>query len=730
MEYLHGGDLRHYLDADDRMLEDMVREVTYQVLEGIDYLHSLHITHRDIKPDNILVASSHPLHVKLSDFGLSIVSEASCLTTFCGTLLYLAPEVFPDYGRYEAREKRSRASEGIKYSPSYGQSVDIWSIGILAYTLLAGSGPYNGNNAQEVLFAIMTTQLNTDPLVRVEASPEAIEFIIRALNRRPEQRPNEQNCLKDPWLHGIRSSSAAMLEVDRASQALIADLQGDLGASQLSLYDTAGSDKEEGDVDEDDQSQSQPSKRPRQHGRFHSVHGAYESMDPSQSTSASMQELLQRSPTVLDPLDHRPMEGRLFGEISPSLLQGTSHACDTPPSSSEQQLELLTPTGSDEHGLSGTDSSTQDDRPAHPRSSIARTTSLPMRRTSYYSSIRPVLHAQNGNQATRRRPTRSADRYSSKSNPSGHYGRTSHSSGHCDRGSPSKPEASSVTPMKPIERSILKFDRRIRIEMLFEATGASTAHDKPRTSRAPELGVAAPNEAGLGLHQVEGKDGRIRAVSRTRPNTRKTTSAKDISVVPREDTASQMCDPRVVNAPKFLGDFDIKEPPDLWGKLVALPGSAYPNLSIPMREVLIKLGRGSANNVLFDSRDERIARGVAAIQLYEPYVNLQAFKKAGKDWRGIPAMVPVVTVPGGRGVFINGVKFAMAEGAWGRLYHGDELVIWKEGKNFIGFRCEFYFGQGQLSRPLEKKGFQTYDVPHRRSHQKNPRSSEEETFDA
>ena len=110
MEYVAGGELLSYISLNGAMPEYMCQSVARQILHALDYLHKRKITHRDIKPDNILIDTTDPLVVKLSDFGLSKVvkDQETFLKTFCGTLLYCAPEVYPDYERYKLGLPRKR----------------------------------------------------------------------------------------------------------------------------------------------------------------------------------------------------------------------------------------------------------------------------------------------------------------------------------------------------------------------------------------------------------------------------------------------------------------------------------------------------------------------------------------------------------------------------------------------------------------------------------------------
>ena len=103
MEFIPFGDLRHWTDPGKAMPEYQAARLGRQMLDAITYLHAKGITHRDIKPDNILVGGADPDDkiFKLTDFGLSkqVMDDQTFLQTFCGTILYLAPEVYPGYDR-------------------------------------------------------------------------------------------------------------------------------------------------------------------------------------------------------------------------------------------------------------------------------------------------------------------------------------------------------------------------------------------------------------------------------------------------------------------------------------------------------------------------------------------------------------------------------------------------------------------------------------------------------
>jgi serine/threonine protein kinase len=122
MELAPHGELYEYLQDHD-LSEAQARHFFAQIIEGIEWAHLHLVAHRDLKPENILLDANN--HCKLADFGLSnLMKDGKYLRTSCGSLNYAPPEII-GHRHYE------------------GTAVDVWSCGVILYTLVAGALPFD-----------------------------------------------------------------------------------------------------------------------------------------------------------------------------------------------------------------------------------------------------------------------------------------------------------------------------------------------------------------------------------------------------------------------------------------------------------------------------------------------------------------------------------------------------------------------------------------------------------
>ncbi|VDM14473.1 unnamed protein product [Wuchereria bancrofti] len=126
MEYASGGELYDYVSTFGSLPEPEARRIFRQITSAILYCHKHKVAHRDLKLENILLDANN--NAKIADFGLSnYFSDKTLLNTFCGSPLYASPEI-------------------INGTPYRGPEVDCWSLGILLYTLVYGSMPFDGRD--------------------------------------------------------------------------------------------------------------------------------------------------------------------------------------------------------------------------------------------------------------------------------------------------------------------------------------------------------------------------------------------------------------------------------------------------------------------------------------------------------------------------------------------------------------------------------------------------------
>jgi serine/threonine protein kinase len=179
MEYMAGGSLNGLLKKFGKLSPNVVKVYMRHSLEGIAYLHRRNIVHRDIKPDNILLASSGD--AKLSDFGTSReFNDSANLLTVTGTPWFMAPEVVKGSG--------------------HGAAADMWSVGCTMLQLVTGKAPMEEfPNPVTAMYQIATHPEKVMQLIPASLSSECADVIRACLHEDPMQRATAPQLLSFPY---------------------------------------------------------------------------------------------------------------------------------------------------------------------------------------------------------------------------------------------------------------------------------------------------------------------------------------------------------------------------------------------------------------------------------------------------------------------------------------------------------------------------------------------------
>lgn len=220
MELVPGGDLMDFVAAHGAIGEDATQVITKQILRAIAYVHKMGISHRDLKPDNILIMQDDPILVKITDFGLAKISDSTTfMKTFCGTLAYVAPEVIT--GKFDASQTGSRNN--------YSCLVDIWSLGCLVYVLLTAHLPFNGKTQAQMFQKIKLGEYHEAPLKTVEISDDARDFLHQCLQVDPRDRMTAVEALRHRWLVGVdQENSQNVISLSQSQSQLSRKIENGL----------------------------------------------------------------------------------------------------------------------------------------------------------------------------------------------------------------------------------------------------------------------------------------------------------------------------------------------------------------------------------------------------------------------------------------------------------------------------------------------------------------------
>lgn len=183
MEYVKYGDLSRLI-ASQTVSERISSDITRQLLEGLKIMHAHKFCHRDLKPQNILVASLSPIRVKITDFGVSKRAvDGTSFQTQVGTSSYMAPEV---WGFLDCD------------TSIYTCSADIWSLGCLIHTMITGGPPFPKTKSL-INYIQHRISFPENELIEKEISLAAIRFIKNLVMPQPKDRLNADEALKDQW---------------------------------------------------------------------------------------------------------------------------------------------------------------------------------------------------------------------------------------------------------------------------------------------------------------------------------------------------------------------------------------------------------------------------------------------------------------------------------------------------------------------------------------------------
>ncbi|ABN66556.2 serine/threonine protein kinase [Scheffersomyces stipitis CBS 6054] len=185
LEYCQGGELFYYIYEKKRLDYRECQHLFFQIVLALRHVHSLNLSHRDLKLENILLADKKRSIVKITDFGFVREFDPSnrrFLSTICGTTVYMAPELL----------------KNEKYS---GFASDIWALGVILFTMIYGEMPFDEDDDLRTKYKIV----NEEPFYRDNIPQHLVQLIQKMLSKDPNERPHLNDILNSQFLIDIHN---------------------------------------------------------------------------------------------------------------------------------------------------------------------------------------------------------------------------------------------------------------------------------------------------------------------------------------------------------------------------------------------------------------------------------------------------------------------------------------------------------------------------------------------
>jgi serine/threonine protein kinase len=680
MEFIEYGDLNCYLNEHVRMPEYLTKEVTTQILRGIEYIHAMGISHRDLKPDNILIASDDPIVVKISDFGLAkmVSNEETFLKTFCGTMLYLAPEVFPGYAGALAdgnlKRKRHPHDDDGRPTPKskrrpYSQAVDMWSLGCVVFALLCGSPPFEGQNKDEMCQLVTKVPFDQQRLCKYvgQDNDHCVDFIGKLLQIYPERRMMEVEALRHPWLMTDTSSSSqgASELPDGISSSINLDEDELTTKNSCNIQPVARGDDNVNDDNNGSKSKESDDNMTTPKAKVDVVidkdlNGSLAQLNVNQIFDVETSDNHDSSGTGDDGFESLVNSREEFtqGSTGLSVIDRARAHAKNPHASCQESLGVFPESGLDDK--SGSDSVLVDKRCQ--ANGVGK------------EPVCPLTGAESG-----------IDNLNFKTI------------------TPSPPPAPSPSPPPPcsdvgVSKAPSTPPREGRQNPTESFDLVSFTSAAANFNFSPEsLKHCSPTDTPVRV------DPSRKLIARAIPTIAILRVPADDDLPSTQPVCSQ---PSAVTVSS-----NFRFPPTPWGKLAPLAGSILAE-PVTLRGQIVSFGR--ATNCTIRPTDIRISKHHFALQIHHPDRNLQNDPTVSRlgEWYPEPNMVVSYQVLGRCGVYINGQR--VESGSVGRIWDGDEILLFKDVNvtddtvQFMGFRAELVIGDVKRDPSQSRTGPSIY----------------------